>query len=242
MVALETASGASQGYAVPASASPTLVVLGTARGQANNSTGAAGDISCGADTRPATMSNSAGGDAIARQHIGQLCYVVDDQTVALTDSGGGRPVAGTVYDVDSDGFVVVDFGSPSAIRSGLRHAASLTIDTDDLTTAGVTQSFTLLAAAPAGVYVLFGAVPTPFTGNSATSADLNAGQSGNADLLADDVDVLTAALAYRPLVGDLGATIVTIQAAGDISVSLTSDVNVNTLTAGEMTLRLYRVE
>lgn len=47
--------------------------------------------------------NSAAGDAIAADDIGKACYIVDDQTVALTDGTGTRSRAGIVAGVDSDG-------------------------------------------------------------------------------------------------------------------------------------------
>ena len=47
--------------------------------------------------------NSAAGDAIAADDVGKDCFIVDDQTVALTDGTGTRSKAGVVYGVDSDG-------------------------------------------------------------------------------------------------------------------------------------------
>lgn len=47
--------------------------------------------------------NSAAADAIAADDIGKACYIVDDQTVALTDGTGTRSRAGIVAGVDSDG-------------------------------------------------------------------------------------------------------------------------------------------
>lgn len=49
------------------------------------------------------LGNSAGADAITVAHLGRTCFVVDDETVALTSSGGTRPVAGIVREVGSDG-------------------------------------------------------------------------------------------------------------------------------------------
>jgi hypothetical protein len=56
----------------------------------------------------AAMSNSADADLIAKANIGQVCYVVDDGTVALTSNSGARPIAGQIVDVDEYG-VWVDF-------------------------------------------------------------------------------------------------------------------------------------
>lgn len=47
--------------------------------------------------------NSAAGDAIAADDIGKACYIVDDQTVALTSNTSTRSVAGTIVAVDSSG-------------------------------------------------------------------------------------------------------------------------------------------
>jgi len=51
--------------------------------------------------------NSAGGDAIGVGDFGKACYIVDNQTVALTDGGATRSVAGIVYEVRADGQVGV---------------------------------------------------------------------------------------------------------------------------------------
>lgn len=49
------------------------------------------------------MNNSASTDLIAQINVGQPCYVVDDNTVALTSGGGTRSLAGTIMEVDSQG-------------------------------------------------------------------------------------------------------------------------------------------
>lgn len=47
--------------------------------------------------------NSADADLIEADDIGKDCFIVDDQTVALTNGTNTRSKAGTIYDVDSDG-------------------------------------------------------------------------------------------------------------------------------------------
>ena len=42
-------------------------------------------------------------DLITTADIGADCYVVDDQTVAKTNGGGQRSVAGKIFDVDAQG-------------------------------------------------------------------------------------------------------------------------------------------
>lgn len=53
--------------------------------------------------------NSASADLIAEDDILKRCYLVDDETVALTDGGSTRSDAGLIFDVDSDGRVTVQF-------------------------------------------------------------------------------------------------------------------------------------
>lgn len=50
--------------------------------------------------------NSTAGDAITVANIGQDCYIVDDQTVALTDAVGTRSRAGRIVNVDQYGVQV----------------------------------------------------------------------------------------------------------------------------------------
>ena len=49
------------------------------------------------------LANSTAGDAITYASRGQICYIVDDQTVALTDGSGTRSPAGVIYDVPLSG-------------------------------------------------------------------------------------------------------------------------------------------
>lgn len=47
--------------------------------------------------------NSTSTDLIATADIGKICFLVDDQTVAKTDGGGTRSIAGVIQEVDSSG-------------------------------------------------------------------------------------------------------------------------------------------
>lgn len=94
------------GYAVPASSSTAVRVLGRARKDADNTLGANGAIRVFVERGTFRWANSASGDAITIADVGHDCYVVDDQTVAKTDGGVGRPLAGRVYDVDAGGVYV----------------------------------------------------------------------------------------------------------------------------------------
>ncbi len=49
-----------------------------------------------------------GDDPVTAEEIEKDCYIVDDETVAKTDDGGTRSVAGKVFNVEANG-VWVDF-------------------------------------------------------------------------------------------------------------------------------------
>lgn len=105
------------GYAVPASASNALKIWGRCEKQVVNTTaagyGSNGDLQVSVKPGAFYFGNSASTDAITLANVGSLCYVVDDQTVALTSNGGLRPAAGVIYNVDASGNVGVLVGHPS---------------------------------------------------------------------------------------------------------------------------------
>jgi hypothetical protein len=90
------------GYATPGATSATLMGIGRAEEQADNSSGSDGDMTVAVRKGVFRFGND-GTDTVTRAHIGQDCYIVDDQTVASTDGTGTRSVAGKVFDVDSEG-------------------------------------------------------------------------------------------------------------------------------------------
>lgn len=92
------------GYAVPASATAALKVIGRADGLADNSAGANGAINVLVGRDEAYLwENATAGDAVVQANIFGSCYAVDDNTVAGNNGGGTRPVAGTVVAIDSAG-------------------------------------------------------------------------------------------------------------------------------------------
>jgi hypothetical protein len=93
----------SNGYATPGATATGTLGMGRAEAQADNSSGSDGDLSVDVRTGVFRFGNSSGGDEVTTADIGNDCYIVDDQTVAKTDGTGTRSVAGTVFDVDSDG-------------------------------------------------------------------------------------------------------------------------------------------
>lgn len=91
------------GFLTPAAADNTLVIDGIAVQSADNTAGADGDLTVFVDKRPHRLNNSADADLVTAAQIGDDCYAVDDLTVAKTNGGGARPVAGKIVDVDADG-------------------------------------------------------------------------------------------------------------------------------------------
>lgn len=95
------------GWLVPGAVATTLIARGRAEERVANA-GANGALSAKVRRGIFRFANSAAGDAITRAEIGDPCYVVDDQTVAKTNGGNTRSVAGTIRDVDAQG-VWVEF-------------------------------------------------------------------------------------------------------------------------------------
>lgn len=106
------------GYLVPASADPTLRVLGRAEEYVNNSAGTAGAKTCRVKRGIFGFTNSSSTLAVTDAHIGRTCYAIDDSTVAIRNAIGANPVAGRVYDVDADGQVFVEVGAGDDLPAG----------------------------------------------------------------------------------------------------------------------------
>jgi hypothetical protein len=87
-----------------------LIAVGMAM-ENKDATGLAdGDLTCKVSTKASRWLNSAAADEITADDVGVTCYIVDDETVALTDGTGTRSPAGTVYQVDADGVWVIPPG------------------------------------------------------------------------------------------------------------------------------------
>lgn len=91
------------GYVTKGAAATGSVGIGRAEETVDNSAGSAGDERV--DFREGTFlfANSASSDEITIAQIGDVCWIVDDQTVAKTDGSGARSPAGFVADVDAQG-------------------------------------------------------------------------------------------------------------------------------------------
>ncbi|MGY5789060.1 hypothetical protein ACXHXM_02015 len=91
------------GYLVPFSVATTLKSIGRNERLVDNTNGGNGAVSAEAKGGTFRFANSAAGDLITAADIGSDCYGVDDQTVAKTNGGATRSVAGKIYDVDAQG-------------------------------------------------------------------------------------------------------------------------------------------
>lgn len=90
------------GRATPGATATTLRGVGRfAETVTNGST--AGAVNVEIEKGIFRFGNSISTDAITTANIGADCYIVDDQTVALTDGSSSRSVAGKIHDVDSSG-------------------------------------------------------------------------------------------------------------------------------------------
>lgn len=100
----------STGYAVPAATATGLLAVGFAR-ESQDATGlTSGAVRIEVEEAIVGMKSAGGGDAITFAEIGEIVYLVDDQTVAKTSAGGTRSVAGIVKMIE-DGLVFVKFSS-----------------------------------------------------------------------------------------------------------------------------------
>ncbi|ATG73675.1 hypothetical protein AN401_07230 [Zobellella denitrificans] len=90
-------------YADKATTATGLVALGIARSSVDNTGGANGDLVIEVERGYFHLGNSAAADEITLGDIGKPCYLVDDETVALTHATNTRSLAGYVDDVDANG-------------------------------------------------------------------------------------------------------------------------------------------
>jgi hypothetical protein len=93
----------SSGYVTKGATATGAVGCGRAEERVDNSGGSAGDLNVRFRPGIFRWANSTSTDAITITEIGKPCYVVDDQTVAKTDSSGTRSIAGFVVGLDDLG-------------------------------------------------------------------------------------------------------------------------------------------
>ncbi len=74
--------------------------VGRAEATADNTTGVDGAKTVEYRRGVFGFATAAGADEITQAHVGQLCYIVDDQTVAKTDGSASRSPAGIVDGIE----------------------------------------------------------------------------------------------------------------------------------------------
>lgn len=98
-------------YAEPGTTATGLVAVGVFTKTVDNSSGSDGDVDADIKAGVFQFENSAGADEITDDDIGSDCYIVDDQTVALTDGTSTRSKCGRIVDV-VDSKPLVATGTP----------------------------------------------------------------------------------------------------------------------------------
>ncbi len=99
IAAIDTATG----LATKGTESTTLKGAGIVQERVDNTAGADGAANVPIRRGLWRVANSAGADQLTLKDVNSPGYIVDDQTVAKTDGGGKRSVAGTVIDIDPGG-------------------------------------------------------------------------------------------------------------------------------------------
>lgn len=219
------------GRAVDGAATSTLVAMGVFLATYDNSAG-------GADAMTAQITSGAfkfaNGDSIAAADVPCIVYVVDNQTVAKSSSGGTRPVAGIAFQVDSDG-VRVDMSPElstvlSATAGSTIAIASKAIGHADLTAGATTQTINFGAALPANALILGGGANVTTAFNNAGNTDTTTFDLGFAgtNVIVNGGSLNSIAKVSTPAGGSPTGLV----GALTPSVKVNSSVNVNTITKG----------
>lgn len=94
------------GYGASASTALNLTYLGRFEEAVDNTGGANGAKTALVRRGKAFKFNNDATDPVTQASLGKVCYIVDDETVAINDGTGTRSAAGIVVGVDSDGIWV----------------------------------------------------------------------------------------------------------------------------------------
>jgi hypothetical protein len=95
------------GLATPGATAATLTYLGRAEEQIDNTGGAASAKSVLVRRGEAFKFANLAADPVTQASMGKVCYIADDQTVALTNGTSTRSAAGIVIGVEADGVWVL---------------------------------------------------------------------------------------------------------------------------------------
>lgn len=82
------------GYAVPASATASQVVIGRAINSADNTGGAAGALTINVEQGAFDFAMASGVNALVASDVGKIVFAQDDCTISKGDQGGTLPIAG----------------------------------------------------------------------------------------------------------------------------------------------------
>lgn len=115
----------SGGYVQAATAALGLVGIGRIEADFDNTVAGHAAGAFNVRVRPGVFlyANGTGADAIAQANVGQLCYLIDDQTVGLTDGNGARSPAGVIMEYTSGG-IYVAIGMQSNHGAGVPQGAA----------------------------------------------------------------------------------------------------------------------
>lgn len=199
-------SGASNGRLVPAgNANATTQVLGVLLEVSAVDETVTGNAA-GTETARLTLGtfwfdNSAGDDEIAEANLYDVCYAVDDETVALSDGNGTRLPAGIVMNVDSTLGVAVSIvpNIPLGASAGMVQKVGGTIGASgsgedyELTAAGTTQTIEVGSPLPPTAVVLSARakLDAVFANGSGASLVMELGHNGVPAAYESGFDVFT---------------------------------------------------
>lgn len=146
------------GYAVPATSSTAIRVWGRCETQVINA-GAAGAAEVLYRQGAFKFNNGAALDELTIADAGNVCYVIDDNTVGRTDGGGTRQAAGVFYGidyVDLQAVVGVGFASlyslnSAAVASGGTVASAQSLTARNVVVANVADLAVFTVAGNDGV-------------------------------------------------------------------------------------------
>lgn len=221
------------GYVKPGVTAAGLVAVGRFEKSADNSAGASGAIRVRVKKGVFRWANSAGADEVTIAHVGDNCYVVDDETVAIVATG--RSIAGRVEQVDAQGVWVRMGSAMLAAPGGALLAANNLSDVGSKATAranlGVYEAMgtpAFVVGAPAGDLINVGiqlkdAAGADLAVRGSVFAYLSDDANGDsvAGTAPDTVAIGTDGLAI-PLVAGKAFQLVS-EADGDIDLNITED-------------------
>lgn len=173
--------------------------------------------------------------------IGQPVYWdVAAELATASDAGGANPFLGEFVRCNDDGKTVQVLVMPASSGPGSLLVMSKTITHADLTAVALTQAIAI-GTPPAGYHFLSGAkdLTANFTGGGSTSVSLDVGGTDADGLIAAD-DVFAGPLAedFAPTGAQVAVGYMANLGGQTINATFTSDVTVDLLTAGSVTLRL----